>query len=217
MNSMATSKSYLRWGSLVVGIIIGMGLWQVTPAQTTYLHAWLTNGLLHTAWVRMQNSGEQVKPWPWAETWPIARLVMPANSIEKMVLADASKNSLPFTLGHLNSSAIPGEQGNSILTVHRESYLDFLSTLKPGDTLLLESLRNGHWRYTVAGIYVVEKDDIRILEPTMNRRLTFVSCYPCTKLNDANALRYVVIAEAEQPDGKRLLTNSPPLGMLTSF
>ena len=55
----------------------GNALYIVAKAQ-------LAQVLLHAAWSRTQASGVPAKPWPWADTFPVARLVAP--SLEQDVL-----------------------------------------------------------------------------------------------------------------------------------
>ncbi len=185
-------KTPLRWGSVILGMAVGFATWQVSQGNAIYTQAWLAHGLLHTAWVRTQASGREVKPWPWANTWPLGRLSVPRLNVEQIILARASQGTSAFALGHLDSSVLPGEIGNSVLSVHRDTYFGFLRVLKTGDILELESLRNGRWRYQVSAIYIVDKSYTSLLEPSLTRRLTLISCYPCTIDDDR---RYVVVAE----------------------
>ncbi|OQW94191.1 MAG: hypothetical protein BWK79_07125 [Beggiatoa sp. IS2] len=187
-------KVSLGWSGLTVGIALAIGVWQFSQTGAVYAPGWLTEGLLRTAWVRTQTSGRRVRPWPWANTWPLARLTASQLNFEQIVLAQANEEISPFALGHLDSSVLPGEIGNSILRVHRNTYFDFLRLLKDGDALILESLRSGRWYYQVSGIFIVDKTNIRLLESSLNRRLTLVSCYPCTDPHQ-DSLRYVVVAE----------------------
>jgi sortase A len=124
----------------------------------------------------------------------LARITAPNLRFEQVVLAQADEKVSAFALGHLDSSALPGEIGNSILRVHRDTFFDFLRLLKDGDPLVLESSRSGRWFYRISGIFIVDKANVRLLGPSLNRRLTFVSCYPCTD-PDRDHLRYVVVAE----------------------
>jgi sortase A len=189
----STMKTHLKWSSIITGIIIGFMVWQFSQGNVVYAQAWLAQGLLHAAWVRTQASGRQVKPWPWANTWPLARLLIPRLNVEQIILARASQGMSAFALGHLDSSVSPGELGNSVLSVHQDTYFGFLQALRPGDILVLESLHSGRWRYQVSAIYITDKTNTLLLEPSLNRRLTFVSCYPCE--HEQDNLRYVVVAE----------------------
>ena len=186
-------KKPFRWGSMLLGVAMSVMAWQFSQGNDVYVQAWVAQSLLHTAWVRTQASGHQVKPWPWANTWPLARLSVPRFNVEKIILSRASEGMSAFALGHSDSSVLPGELGNSVLNVmHREIHFGFLKALKPGDMLVLESLRSGRWHYQVSAIYIVDKADTYLVEPSLNRRLTLVSCYPYT---DKDNQRYVVVAE----------------------
>lgn len=186
-------KKPFRWGSMLLGIAMSVIAWQFSQGNDVYVQAWVAQSLLHTAWVRTQASGHQVKPWPWANTWPLARLSVPRLKVEKIILSHANGGMSAFALGHSDSSVLPGELGNSVLNVmHREIYFGFLKALKPGDVLVLESLRSGRWHYQVSAIYIVDKADTYLVEPSLNRRLTLVSSYPYT---DKDNQRYVVVAE----------------------
>lgn len=182
----------LKWGNMIMGIVMGFATWQVSQGNAIYPQAWVAHGLLHTAWVRTQATGRQVKPWPWADTWPLARLAVPRLNVEQIILAGTSQSMSLFALRHLDSSVLPGEVGNSVLSAPHDTYFGFLSALQPGDIVELESLRSGRWRYQVSSIYIVDKTDIFLLEPSLNRRLTLISCYPCTVEDNR---RYVVVAE----------------------
>lgn len=185
-------KTQLRWGYLALVIVVMMTAWQFSQGNVVYAQAWLAQGLLHTAWVRTQASGQQVKPWPWARTWPLALLSVPRINTEQIILSQASEGISSFALRHTENSVLPGEIGNSVLNVHRDNYFSFLRMLKPGDMIILESLRNGRWYYQISAIYIVYKTDTSLIEPSLNRRLTLISCYPCTIEDDR---RYVVVAE----------------------
>ncbi|MEN9849831.1 MAG: hypothetical protein RL368_2571 [Pseudomonadota bacterium] len=189
-----TLRTFSRLSWIVIGALLMMIVWNSSHGKSLYSpQAWVAHGLLHTAWVRTQASGRQVKPWPWANTYPLARLSIPQLNFERVILARASEGVSSYALGHLDSSAIPGELGNSILSVHPDTDLRILQNLHVGDLLVLESLRSGLWRYKVSDIQVVEKSNMQLLTPIMNRRLTLISCYSCTSERDL--WRYVIVAE----------------------
>jgi sortase A len=182
----------LRWSSLLIIAIIGITIWQFTQGKEIYLKTWLSRALLHTAWVRTQASGRIVKPWPWANTWPLGRIYVPRLNMEQIILFNNSNNILSLAPTHTNSSVLPGYVGNSVLNVHRNIYFYFLKNLKPTDQMILESLNNGRSYYKVANIYVVDRTTIDFVKPTLDRRLTLISCYPCKSKNER--WRYVVVA-----------------------
>ena len=189
------NTAWLKWMIVVIGTVLIASTWLLNQGPgTAKVRHWISKGLLYTAWVRTQSSGEHIKPWPWAKTWPLARLSIPDLGVEHIVVAHASEKSVEFTLGHLESSVPPGEVGNSGLLVRREGYYEFLKSLKPNDLLELESLHSGKWLYRVSAVYVVPKTNTQILASSSNRRLTLISCYPCNSEKESY-FRYVIVAD----------------------
>ena len=185
-------KKPLKWGGIFFIIAITIVIWHFS--QRHNVRAWIAHGLLHTAWVRTQSNGQQVEPWPWANTLPLARVSVPRLGLERIVLSNISDDGMSvFALGHSKTSVLPGEFGNSVLNIlHRNTLLNFLKVLKLGDMLVLESLHSGRWHYQVSAIYIVGKTETNLVEPSLNRRLTLISCYPCDNTDNQ---RYVVVAE----------------------
>ena len=66
------------------------GLWFI--GQGSYIHAkaMVAQLLLESAWTETLSGNKEVKPWPWADTWPVARLRAPTLGISRIVLAGAS-------------------------------------------------------------------------------------------------------------------------------
>ena len=113
------------WFSALI-IIVGLSF----IGQSFYIHAkaWLAQILLEQAWNKIQQGETQVKPWPWADTWPVARLQVPSLNIDLFILAGDSARNLAFGPGHNFASAQPGEVGNSIISAHRDTHFSFFKT-----------------------------------------------------------------------------------------
>jgi sortase A len=194
---MNTTKSNLIGSSLILGLLISISSWQLV--ENKEISEWVTQNLMRSAWLRTQASGERIKPWPWADLWPIARLTVPHLNAEHIVLELEKQFEPSIGLSYLKSSVLPGEIGNTVLGAHPSLYSSFLSELKPNDILVLESPRTGKWHYRVHDTRVVNKSDTDLLEPGLKRRLILVSCYRCEKIEaQKNSLRYVVIAEEDE-------------------
>ena len=163
-----------------------------------YIHAKaeLAQVLLHYAWARTPASGEPVKPWPWADTYPVARLIAPAQHADVLVLAGASGRSLAFGPGHLDGSAPPGADGNSVIVAHRDTHFRFLNRLAAGDALVVEGSDGAYRAYRVRRTYVADYRTLRIPADAQAPTLTLVTCYPFDAVNPGGPLRYVVVAEA---------------------
>lgn len=167
----------------------GRGAYILVKAQ-------VAQSLLHAAWDRTRATGEAVKPWPWADTHPVARLIAPAQDADVLVLAGASGRTLAFGPGHLDGSALPGDTGNAIVTAHRDTHFRFLRTIAPGDELVVERADGATRHFRIRGTYVADYRELRLPRDTPVPTLTLVTCYPFDALNPGGPLRYVVVAEA---------------------
>lgn len=170
-----------------VTLLAGVGLWQVGQGAWIYVKARLAQHLLHRAWARTLGGESEAKPWPWADTWPVARLRVPAHGVDLIVLAGVSGRVLAFGPGHAPRSAVPG---------HRDTHFRFLERVKPGDEIVVEAPGRPRSRFRVRETTVVDSRTAvtRRGEDTVN--LVLLSCYPFDAVRPGGPLRYVVGAEA---------------------
>ena len=175
-----------------------VSLWQAGEAMVIRARARLAQRLIASAWDRSLASGARVKPWPWADTYPVARLEAPRQGTALMVLAGASGRTLAFGPGHVDGTPLPGDPGNAVVSGHRDTHFAFLRELRSGDTLLVHSASGRVARYVVSGIEVVRNKDIRVLLDVGDDRLTLVTCYPFDSPVPGGTLRYVVVATRDQ-------------------
>src|SRR5262249_34847197 len=75
---------------LAAAVLFGHGAW-------IYAKASLAQILLRRAWAKTVDSGRPAAPWPWADTWPIARLRAPGLRGDVIVLAGSSGRTLAFS------------------------------------------------------------------------------------------------------------------------
>jgi len=188
-----TSRSFV---ALVVSLL-AVGLWQVGEGSWIYAKAGLAQLLLRRAWSRTLEGEGAVKPWPWADTWPVARLTVPARRIDLIVLNGAYGRSLAFGPGYLESSALPGSTGTTILTGHRDTHFAFLELIQTGERFMLQS-RGGRTRsYRVIDRRVIDSRTGRIRLNREQPSLVLVTCYPFRVPIPGGPLRWIVTAEAE--------------------
>ena len=176
----------------LIVILVCAGLWQAGSGAWIHLKARLAQVLMAQAWARTLAGSAAASPWPWADTWPVARLRVPRLDVELYVLAGASGRTLAFGPGHLHGTAAPGTAGNSVISAHRDTHFAFLRDLRPGDELILETPDGSVSHYTVDETQVVDRDAMEVLEGNEAPRLTLVTCYPFDALRPNSPLRYVV-------------------------
>lgn len=182
------------WTRITIVAIAAIGVWQV--ASGTYIHAkaWLAQQLIASAWTRTIEGEREVKPWPWADTWPIARLRVIDKDVDLFVLADASGRSLAFGPGYLNGTAAIGE-GNTVLAGHRDTHFAFLRDLQSGDDLTLQTADGREWRFQLEETHVIDSRRERLqFGDNVEATLTLLTCYPFDAITPGGPLRYVAVA-----------------------
>jgi sortase A len=174
--------------ALLAGLTAGgEGLWMYAKAKLAQL-------LLEISW-RSARAGEQLRPWPWAETRAIARLTIERGGATIIVLAGASGRTMAFGAGHLDGTAMPGDAGNCVITAHRDTHFAPLRYVGPGDILTLQRPDGVRIRYRVQATRVVRKSDTSVLRQDARTRLTLITCYPFDAIRPGTPLRWVVIAQ----------------------
>jgi len=185
-------------------------LWQVWEGSWIYAKARLAQVLLQRAWSRTLAGEAHVKPWPWADTWPVARMIVPTHHIDLIVLNGAYGRTLAFGPGYAESSAFPGSTGTTILTGHRDTHFRFLENLQPDELLLLQT-RTGKWHsFTVQARRIVDARTASISTDHDGAALVLVTCYPFDAIVPGGPLRFVVAATETSP-GSGIATSAPEL------
>jgi len=175
-------------------VLVGVSSWQACSALTTQLKATLAPVLLARAWDRGRAGESMPRPWPWADTWPVARFRFAGEDVDLFVLSDTTGRTLAFGPGLLPGSALPGEPGNAILAGHRDSHFRFLRLLETHDRFSIETGDGTvHW-FQVTDTAVVDSRDTRLKLDADQSMVTLVTCYPFDALHAGGPLRYVVVA-----------------------
>lgn len=176
-------------------ILAVASLWQLGLAGWIHTKAIAAQVLLDKAWQQTLIDHKRNKPWPWADTWPVAELIVPELDIAQIVLAGDSGATLAFGPGYSFASALPEEHGTVIISGHRDTHFRFLQLLKNGTRLILKT-RSGIHYYTVTNTQVV--DSRSFSADNTNDELILVTCYPFNSAISGGSERYLVHAQREQ-------------------
>ena len=174
-----------------------IGAWQLSYSGYLYAKASVAQYLILSAWNQSIEDQTDVKPWSWADTWPVARLVVPAHDEDMIVLAGDSGHALAFGPGHRLGSAMPGENGNTVISAHRDTHFQFLQHLKKGDEIVLQNANGKTHSYLVQRVKIVDQSTPLYSDETQTQ-LTLVTCFPFNTLEVGGRLRYVVTARKIQ-------------------
>jgi len=172
-------------------------LWQLGEGSWIYAKAGLAQHLLQRAWSRTLAGETKSKPWPWADTWPVARLIVPSQHIDQIVLEGAYGRTLAFGPGHVESTQPIGSADTVILTGHRDTHFRFLKRLQLNDVIELETPAGHRRLYRVKEARIADSRSASIEIGQGQARLVLVTCYPFDAIQSGGPLRYVVIASME--------------------
>jgi sortase A len=168
-------------------VYLGQGL-------AIHAKAILAQVLLDRAFARSLSDRTTVKPWSWADTWPVAKVEMPRIGLKAIVLAGASGQALAFGPGHLEGTPLPGEDGTAVISAHRDTHFAGLEAARVGDEIQVTRADGVTLWFRVTGTEVVPWDGSGIDAEADGRFLVLSTCWPFGS-NEPGPLRYVVKAQ----------------------
>ncbi len=181
----------MKW---LLATLLVIGSLQFSSGAYIHVKARFAQKLLLNAWEQSLAGEARVRPWPWADTWPVARLRMVERGIDLIVLSGITGRTLAFGPGHMQGSALPGERGNSVIGGHRDTHFEFLRDVVVNDRFTIETTDGeSRWFQIIdAGVKDSRTSGIR-LDSEANL-LTLVTCYPFDAVDTGGSLRFVVTA-----------------------
>lgn len=184
----------LKWWLLVIATgayLFGNGLYIFAKAH-------LAQFLIGQAWQQSLLSQQQQPPWPWADTYPVARLNI--GERDWYVLAGANGRNLAFAPTHLSATVLPGKPGHSVIVGHRDTQFNSLKTLQTGDIISVQNLQTSQ-RYRVTALRIADAEQLRYWQSethdeTQQASLTLITCYPFDSILPNPRYRFIVSAIA---------------------
>jgi sortase A len=134
---------------------------------------------------------------PVTEGSAVGEVKVPRLTLDAIFVQGDSPRILRHAVGHISETALPGEQGNVVLTAHRDSFFRPLRNIRQGDAITIETLR-GEYEYQVDWTEVVSPSDVQVLEPSGENTLTLVTCFPFYYIGPAPK-RFIVRAHQIRP------------------
>jgi sortase A len=167
-----------------------------------YIHAKakLAQVLLDRAFDESIATGKPVKPWAWADTWPVARIEVARLNARAIVLHGSSGQALAFGPGHLETTPDAGERGVAVYSAHRDTHFRFLKDVAIGDEIRITRSDGKTFSYRATEASVVRFDASGIDPASDGHALVLSTCWPFDSVT-AGPLRYVLRAEMTSDTG----------------
>jgi len=151
--------------------------------------------LIHAAWQTSYTQNQPMKPWPWADTHAVMRLVSEKHHQDLIVLSGDTGNVLAFGPGHNLQSGYLGENSTIMISAHRDTHFKFLQQVEIGDEFDLYGIEQHQRTYIVTERKIIDTRYDDLLLSDNQETLMLVTCYPFNNLVVGGPLRYVVTAE----------------------
>ncbi len=198
----ATSRTpvTIRMVWILASLLFVLGSWLIGQGLWIHVKAVAAQWLLQNAWHETLNTQQAVKPWPWADTWPVGRLIVPRLGISQIILADASGRSLAFGPGKIGNGKFSDAKNESlILSGHRDTHFSFLRDVQRGDAMTVQTVQGDWLKYVVEETAVLDSRTDQLLRYPEEASLLLITCYPFDALLPGGPFRYVVKARAVAP------------------
>ncbi|MDQ8094873.1 class D sortase [Bacillus amyloliquefaciens] len=120
-------------------------------------------------------------------------LSIPKIDAELPIVEGTAAEDLSKGVGHYKGSSYPNENGQIVLSGHRDTVFRRTGELKHGDTLKL-SLSYGEFEYKITDTKIVDENDTSVITlQHKEEELILTTCYPFSYIGDAPE-RYIIYA-----------------------
>jgi len=107
----------------------------------------------------------------------LGRIEIPRLGVKVAILEGTTSQTLRLGVGHIEGTALPGENGNIGIAGHRDTYFRALKDIRTNDEIQIQTA-TGLSRFAVDSVEIVDPGDIGVLAPSAGPALTLVTCYP---------------------------------------
>ena len=176
------------------GVLFGAALMM----QGGYMQAkaWFAQYLIADAWQATLSGQRNVKPWFYADTYPVAKLRVPALDVERYVLAEANLRTLAFGPAFLAPDLQQSSLQSPLIAGHNDSHFAFLAAVQRGQILQVQQPSGQWWQYKVTDLSVILATDTAFLAQVQpSSTLYLATCYPFNSPVAGTTQRYLVTAQ----------------------
>lgn len=183
----------------LVFILVGLAL----LGYVAYEYGSMYTGQKHlqSAWQQQQTAAPHSANAAQPVDDGLARLSIPKINLDAVVVEGTAYKQLAIAPGHLRDTPAPGDDGNSVISAHRDTFFRHIYELQKGDTIRVQRLGKV-FIYEVTGKKIVKPDDVSVLHKSTDPELTLLTCYPTYYIGPAPE-RLAVFSKlmSQQPAG----------------
>lgn len=198
--------------TFTINILIVVGSLTCLHAGWLPTKAWLSQQLINYSWQQSitqlhKSTASQsqtitdtytpvaVKPWPWADTFPIAQLSFERIEESIIVLNGGDATTLAFSAGAIAPFNKINSNTPFVVAGHRDSHFAFLEDILMKDIISMKDQHGQTKLYQVEAIDIVDASSGKLPILANDSSLILITCYPFTSLNNDANERYVITAK----------------------
>ena len=106
------------------------------------------------------------------------RLELPRVGLDLVVYEGITAAALRRGPGHVPGTDCAGPRSNCVIAGHRDTFFRRLSKAREGDLVLLSGADGAVSSYRLGARRIVRPEEVSVLLPSDDRRLTLITCYP---------------------------------------
>ncbi|MEO1206369.1 MAG: class GN sortase [Pseudomonadota bacterium] len=171
-------RSWFSPRRAIAAILLLTGLIAFGQGVFIFAKASLAQILLERAFEQTLSTGKPVKPWSWADTWPVARVRVARLHAEAIALNGASGQALAFGPGHLPNTPEPGEPGMAVYAAHRDTHFAFLRDVVVGDIIRVQRQDGQSFTFVVRETRVAPFDAAHLAPDRPGVWIALTTCWP---------------------------------------
>ena len=171
-------QRFLRWSQRLLFItgILALGYVGFSLLDARLYQASAKRSLENQ--IQLEKEPHEIQPKPAIKPGDVlGRLDIPRLDLSVVVLQGTSSRMLRRGTGHIESTPLPGEAGNSGIAGHRDTFFRGLKNIRKNDEIQFQTSTE-LFRFVVDWAKVVAPDDRSVLDPSTGSSLTLVTCYP---------------------------------------
>ncbi len=155
----------------------GLGSSSLAEGMMIKSKAVVAQVLLDRAWGKTLSGEAAVKPWGWADVWPVLKIEAPRLHKSAIVLSGVSGEAMAFGPG-LMSGPAPGDSGLAIIAAHRETHFRFLRDIRIGDEVAVTDASGVMRIFAITETRVVKANHSGLEVEGGPARIALVTCWP---------------------------------------
>lgn len=114
---------------------------------------------------------------------PVTRVIIPSIRLDEVVVEGLSDKDLWAGPGHMPGTVFPGENGNSVISAHRDRHFHRLDDVRVGEMIETQTpSMSVMWRVKTRRVV---KRDARVIRESSDPMLTLTTCWPARYLGPA--------------------------------